>query len=201
MTTKKAAALKNADIDLKLTIEDQAGKNVRLQMGDVAAILPKKKLLRVIFNEILGGELSPTAHFSARLGGQSSLIHMPPALGEYWEGQGGDYVGTVFNPDGADYYLIVGPEYDGKDKWKALLDWAKGLNLSGHKDFDLPNRREGRFLQCNAKHLFKEEYYWLSEQSAGISDYAWAQGFAGGSQGLWRKDDASRARAVRRVPI
>lgn len=196
----QTAQKKKGDIIFKLDLEDQSSSNVKLQMGDTVVTLPKRKLLRVVFDEILGRESAP-AHVVSDFVARSSSAPVPPALGMYWPGQGGDYIGTVFNPDGADYHLIVGPEMDGEKKHKDAMDWAKGLKVDGHNDFDLPNRREGRFLQCNGKHLFKDKWHWLSEQHAGDSGCAWAQDFENGLQYYWPKDLTFRARAVRRVPI
>lgn len=198
----RAAQKKKGEITFKLDLEDQPNSNVKLQMGDTVVSLPKKKLLRVVFNEILGGEPAPPMDGAAEFVRSSSAL-IPPALGQYWPEQGGVYVGTIFNPevDGIDYHLIVGPEMDGEKNWKDSLAWAKGLKVDKHNDFDLPNKREGRFLQCNGKHLFKDKWHWLSEQHAGDSGFAWAQDFEGGGQNDCSKGDDCRARAVRRVPI
>lgn len=204
MAPRKAAAQK-ADINLTLSIEDQAGRNVKLQMGDTSVTLPKKKLLRVVFNEILGHEAVEEVHRAPRVDsahviGRAGLI--TPPLGQEWSDQGGVFVGTIFDPKNGDYHLIVGPEMDSEGKWQNAVDWAKTLIVAGHNDFDLPNKREGRFLQCNGKHLFQDKWYWLGEQYAGGSDYAWAQLFESGNQDYWTKRDYEfRARAVRRVPI
>jgi hypothetical protein len=131
-----------------------------------------------------------------------SLQRSVPQLGEYWAEQGGIYVGTVYGDDGrSHYHLIVGPEMDGEATWDKSMEWAKALNVDGKNDFTLPNRRELRFLYCQAKHLHKEACYWSGEQHASYSLTAWNQAFEGGDQFNWLKDLNGRARAVRRLAI
>jgi hypothetical protein len=125
-----------------------------------------------------------------------------PRIGEVWEGEGGIYAGLARGRDGAaDYHLIVGPEFDGQTDWDAAGKWATGLNLHGHSDFALPFRKEQALCFANVPELFKEEYYWSSEQHASGGYYAWGQLFSYGNQSGWGKDDRIRARAVRRLII
>lgn len=125
----------------------------------------------------------------------------PPRLGEIWPSQGGYFVGTVFGDGKPDYHLIVGPEMDGEADWNTAMKWAANLAIQGHKDYSLPNRREQRFLFCQAKHLHQETWYWSSEQHASTSHSAWVQVFDDGGQYDGRKGGSYRARAVRRLAI
>ena len=79
------------------------------------------------------------------------------------------------------------------------MDWAKGLEADGHKDFRLPTRREQRVLFANAKDLFEDAWYWSGEQHASDPDCAWMQSFDIGGQFYDPKGTSTRARAVRSV--
>lgn len=127
---------------------------------------------------------------------------LPPKLGHVWAGQGGTFVGTVRGTGGApDYHLIVGPEMEGEATFNDAVKWASKQKVDGHKDFDLPNRRELRFLFCNGEGLFKPEWYWSGEQHAVDSALAWSQAFGYGYQHWRSKGSKLRARAVRRLDI
>jgi hypothetical protein len=108
------------------------------------------------------------------------------------------YAGIILGQNGeADYHLILLPsEADS-------VTWAKAKAFAKKAGGTLPNRREQRLLWINALQAFQSEWYWSSEQHASISDYAWLQDFYDGSQDydLIRKDNACRARAVRRLAI
>jgi len=131
-----------------------------------------------------------------------AAISFPVKLGQPWPGQGGVFVGTVRGKDGApDYHLIVGPEMDGEAGWKKSIAWAKKLDVDGHKDFTLPDRREMWFLACQGDGLFKPEWYWSSTQHPGASSAAYVQHFHYGGQDWTRKSSLYRARAVRRINI
>ena len=96
---------------------------------------------------------------------------------------------------------------DGQANTKALLDskhdhpaaqWASGLSIEGHGDWYLPARHELRLCYLNVPEPFNTEgWYWSSTQCS--PGTAWFQGFVVGLQHYNRKDDALRARAVRRV--
>ena len=125
-----------------------------------------------------------------------------PQIGQVWEGQGGVYAGIARGRDLApDYYLIVGPEFDGQTDWAAAGKWAAGVSADGHADFALPFRKEQALCFANVPELFKQEYYWSCEQHASFSGSAWSQYFDSGYQGYWLKGLHIRARAVRRLAI
>jgi hypothetical protein len=100
-----------------------------------------------------------------------------------------------------DYYLIIGPAYEGTLTWKAATEWADVLKQNFFTDFTLPNRRDGGVAYGNARELFGPDWFWLAEQHASNPDYAWVQLFGYGGQTSWVKGSKARARAVRRVPI
>lgn len=123
-------------------------------------------------------------------------------IGDIWTGEGGIYAGVMRGRDGGpDYYLIVGPEYDGELRWQPAMEWATGLEVDSRKDFTLPYRNEQVLLFANMAELFRREYYWSREQHAESADSAWFQSFGSGLQFSWFKDNRYRARAVRRLVI
>ena len=129
--------------------------------------------------------------------------HGRPAIGDYWEGQGGHYAGDFRGSDGSVYGLIVAPGDDvGRAAWgptgeRELSDWdglantgrlrnecpaaklAVGFERDEHSDFYLPARRELHLAAANVPHLFgKESWYWSSTPSG--EHYAWAVDFENG---------------------
>lgn len=113
---------------------------------------------------------------------------------------GGVFAGFIYDR-GFPEILIAGPEYSGEGDWDAVVAWAKGLNVDGCSDFFIPLRPHGRILQANVPTLFQPSWYWLGEQRASYSAFAWDQYFGDGGQGSWGKGGKLRARAVRRSPI
>lgn len=125
-----------------------------------------------------------------------------PRIGDYWDGQGGIYAGTVRGENGApDHHLILHKDEKDSIQWQPALDWAKTLVSEGHNDFSLPTRREQAILYGNLKDQFKPEWHWSCEQHASDPSCAWGTYFGYGYQGYVRKDDSYRARAVRRIVI
>lgn len=123
-----------------------------------------------------------------------------PQFSQSLDGEGGLFAGVMRGENGQpDYLLIVHPEKSAAATWQKQMDWAKGLQADGHKDFRLPTRREMRALYANAKDLFEEYWYWTSEQHASDPYSAWMQDFVNGYQNDDHKGGSSRARAVRSV--
>lgn len=81
------------------------------------------------------------------------------------------------------------------------LTWAKAVAWAKKQGGELPTRKEQALLFANAAGEFKGDWYWSGEQHASGESYAWMQDFNYGGQSLSLKDDACRARAVRRVAI
>jgi len=124
----------------------------------------------------------------------------PPSIGALWREQHGFYAGVVRGRRGAPNCILIVSEDDRSFvKWEAAAAWAKGLAPAG--DFTLPTRDELRILFANARELFATEWYWSSEEVAGVAQCAWCQGFDNGTQSSLHKFNELRARAVRRVAI
>jgi len=81
-----------------------------------------------------------------------------------------------------------------------------GINLSAVEPTrpytsDFPVQTLAEAFKTGGEQTFEPEWYWSSTQHASLSDYAWFQGFASGSQDVNGKSSELRARAVRRLPI
>lgn len=152
-----------------------------------------------------------------------------PRVGTVWEGQGGIYVGVMTGENGApNYHLIASADEgielewgpygkliegadstrDGIANTKALLaskhahpaaKWAAEYTKDGHSDFYLPAQRELNLCYATVAEQFSKNWCWSSTQFS--ANYAWGQGFGGGSQYGASKDYSYRARAVRRITI
>lgn len=153
----------------------------------------------------------------------------PPRLGQYWQGQGGIYVGSIRGENGApDYHLIaaVGPEAElslpwgvrGKDiagaqhdrdgllNTRAMADAGSDLakqlielEHDGHNDWYLPAKQELALCWMNTEDVFAKAWHWSSTQYSAHD--AFCQGFGDGDQSGGDKDYLYRARAVRRFVI
>jgi len=152
----------------------------------------------------------------------------PPAMGEYWAGQGGRYICTLpallgiperhlIVGDGEAEDLTFGPaadvpgatsQIDGASNTKALLahgghaaaQWASEYTADGHKDFFLPSKLDLVMAHICAAKIFKTSgWYWTSTQ--GSRNDAFAQVFEYGSSGWSYKDGEHRARAFRVIPL
>lgn len=147
-----------------------------------------------------------------------------PAIGEYWHGQGGFYVGDMRGDDGTVYGLIVadcGSAQDaGRAKWgpegeRDLSQWdglantialgdqhpaaklATGHAADEHQDFYLPARRELQLAAANVPHLFgAADWYWSSTPRT--ESYAWAVDFENGFTGSYCRTNEFRVRPFRR---
>jgi hypothetical protein len=149
-----------------------------------------------------------------------------PALGEYWEGQGGIYVGIMPLEAGGFAHRIASVdeaedlEYGGYDhtstgadskldgaaNTRALLadskdhpaaKWSAEYSKDGHSDFYLPAQREWSLAWATCAHVFGPYWYWSSTQYSAIT--AWSQYFDDGYQDLAFKGTSGRVRAFRRL--
>jgi hypothetical protein len=171
-------------------------QQITLNVAGAVVTLPEATLTKLWLDRVRGVE--PIAA-SLEL---TTLCSGRPRIGEWWDEQGGFYVGLARGRDlGMDYHLLLADSEQEKLAWQPALDWAKALTVDGHKDFSLPNRSELALLFANVKELFKPEWYWSSEQYASDSDYAWFQTFGIGYQDYDLKTSELRARAVRRLAI
>ena len=108
---------------------------------------------------------------------------------------GEKYLGAHCGPDGKLVHTILLPGVARGKNWQPAMEWA--VDQGGY----LPNRIEGAMLFAYLKSEFENEVYWLGEQDADASDYAWHQSFYYGNQNYWHKALKFIARAVRRVSI
>jgi hypothetical protein len=125
----------------------------------------------------------------------------PPRIGQPWPAQGGTYAGICRGDNGApDYHLILCSAKPGRDlAWLAALEWAASLDIDGHTDWSVPNRRESALLFANLRDQVEPSWHWTSEQYS--ADGAWGQWFDVGSQDYDDKGNGGRVRAVRRLVI
>ena len=150
-----------------------------------------------------------------------------PAIGSYWEGQGGIYAGIRQGDDGALYHQIFAAADIGDFEWggyrvdtaatskvngilnTATLIEADGsfpaavaagnYSADGHRDFYLPSIGElNHAWQTIAEH-FEKTWYWSSSQRS--ANCAFYVGFVDGNQGGNVKYNELRVRPVRRLPI
>lgn len=134
--------------------------------------------------------------------GKPGTFIVPPAIGEFWDDEGGLYAGISRGLDGApDDHLIVTQEGQTKISWQDAMNWAGNLTLDGNRDWTLPTRANLALLYANLKQDFDPQWYWTSEEFAGDASYAWCQYFDYGYQDGHHKGNELRARAVRRIPI
>lgn len=148
-----------------------------------------------------------------------------PKIGDYWQNEGGIFVGTInHHAGGKQWHLIMavaqnklawgeyGVEIEGaEDYWdgaantKAMLatdkspaaTWAASLNIDGHSDFYIPAQRELNLICINANHLAEKTWHWSSTQFS--ASYAWSQTFEDGDQHIHLKGTEFAVRAVRRI--
>ena len=138
-----------------------------------------------------------------RLAGNSPVIAPPsqatPHLGEYWQGQGGIFVGTVLGIDGGrDYHLILGPECDDELNHPDATRYAAGLEVDGTWTSRCPTAASS-FLFCNGHGHFKPMFYWSCEQRPATPGCAFGQRFADGAQFVAGKSLKYPVRTVRRI--
>jgi len=152
----------------------------------------------------------------------------PPAIGEYWAGQGGRYICTLpallgmperhlIVGDGEAEDLTFGPvadvsgatsQIDGAANTKALLghgehpaaQWASEYAADGHTDFFLPARLDMVMAHICAAKIFKTSgWYWTSTQISRRD--AFVQVFENGFSFWGSKGHEHRARAFRVIPL
>ena len=159
---------------------------------------------------------------------EQSNTTTPPAIREYWPGQGGLYAGIVCDiKTGKRWHLILaegqtnaawggygsktencGDYTDGAANTKALLEdsnehpaalWTSRISIDGHEDFYLPAQKELNLLYINLQDKCEQDIHWSSTQNGAFS--AWYQCFEDGYQGFNGKDNEFSVRAVRRIQL
>ena len=177
------------------------------KISDVASFFGLEGSARIFFNSAqrsVEAVIAEVRSYADELRKISALFvgRKLPRVGEEWPEQGGVFAGARLGINGSpSYLLIAGPQYDGWLEWCAAMAWAAQLSVNGHADFALPSRTDGYPLFDNVRALFQREAYWLGEQHASGSSFAWGQYFNYGHQLNWYKTNKLRARAVRRLPI
>lgn len=147
----------------------------------------------------------------------------PPALGEYWPGQGGIYGGIRLYPEGLCYVIFAATDvgkhaygeygteveatsrHDGRENTAILVnrdgshpaaDAAYAFTCDGHNDFSLPSIGELNHAWQYIPDSFEKDWYISSTQRSAY--YAFNMYFAGGYQDYDAKLNELRVRPVRR---
>jgi hypothetical protein len=178
-------------------------------------VVPEREAASAWLDKVLNAAPSP-----AKLN-----ISLPPALGEYWAGEGGIFAGFMPDGDGSQYPLIVSvddfapvewgaygedepgakSDVDGWCNTLALLEschshpaaqLASGYTKDGHSDFFLPAKRQISLCMATIPEKFGKAWYWTSTQYSAY--HAWGQSFGGGYQSNAYKHGKGRVRLVRR---
>ena len=144
--------------------------------------------------ETVKAEHTRLAKMIADIEAQQSIFPLTVTFPRLVDGE--RHVGVIVSADGIRrHHIILLAGDNSAASQQEQLAWAKSIGG------DLPDRCEGALLFATMKDEFKPEAYWLKEQHASFSDYAWCQGFAYGDQSTSNKSSKLRARAVRRLPI
>lgn len=150
----------------------------------------------------------------------------PPAIGEYWPGQGGIYGGRREYPEGLCYVIFAATDVgkhaygehgteveavcrmDGRENTAILVnrdsshpaaDAAYTFTCDGHKDFSLPSIGELNHAWQFIPDSFEKDLYVSSTQRS--ANYAFYMNFDDGNQDINAKGYELRVRPVRRLPI
>ena len=148
----------------------------------------------------------------------------PPALGEYWPGQGGIYAGVRQYPEGLCHVIFAATDvgkhtygeygtevdavsrHDGRENTAILVsrdgshpaaDAAYAFTCDGHSDFYLPSIGELNHAWQYIPESFEGDWYISSTQRS--ADIAYYMGFEDGWLNLYAKDYERLARPVRRI--
>ncbi|SMG00364.1 DUF1566 domain-containing protein [Burkholderia singularis] len=179
-------------------------------------VVPQEQAARAWLDKVLGAtNNAPTKEFGS-----------VPRLGDYWEGQGGIYVGVMPTESGGFAHRIVSideaenleyggydhttadanSKLDGAANTRALVadskshpaaEWCAEYMKDGHSDFYLPAQRELSLAWATVAQIFGPYWYWSSTQYS--ANYAWPQDFDVGYQGTADKGTKGRVRAFRRL--
>nr|WP_315403170.1 DUF1566 domain-containing protein [uncultured Pseudomonas sp.] len=146
----------------------------------------------------------------------------PPAIGEYWPGQGGIYGGIRQYPEGLCHVIFAAQDagnhaygehgteaaaisrHDGKLNTDILIaegghpaaEAARAYTADGNSDFYLPAIAELNHAWACIPEAFEPEWYWSSSQRSAYT--AFIMYFADGSQNSYGKYGELRVRPVRR---
>ena len=155
-------------------------------------------------------------------------VAAPPAIGEYWAGQGGEFAGLVRGRDGApDYHLILATDPKAIFTKRAIGTYGTDVTCATSDHDGLANTRayaaagselcrEILAMEIDGHSDFylpsrvesrllwcnlpeQFEKEWYLTSTQSSSCYAWFQDFGNGYQDRYGKKFDSRARAVRRL--
>lgn len=158
-----------------------------------------------------------------------AIRYSAPAIGDYWNGQGGIYAGIVRNGD-RQWHLISADKLAGtfRDRWSAnhqslgvdfslrdglhntrlilsaepnnrLAKMIASLALGGHTDWYWPSHFENTLILTNTPEQISHNIYWSSTETS-YADHAFSIAPTDG-QHYSNKSNSFNAIAVRRVPI
>ncbi|MBS6039952.1 MAG: DUF1566 domain-containing protein [Pseudomonas sp.] len=147
----------------------------------------------------------------------------PPAIGEYWPGQGGIYGGLRLYPEGMCHVIFAasdvgkhtfsdyGTEIEGTNQIEGRANTAiliaregkhpaaiaaAGYSADGHNDFYLPASGELHHGYLYLPQAFEKAWYVSSSQRS--ADYAYLMDFEDGWLYIFPKNDECLVRPVRR---
>lgn len=166
-----------------------------MQPHDNAVLGITRQIVTSAFQSVTEISIDDVMQMLTNAGAQP--LFTPPAIGEYWPGQGGVYAGQVREGDGTCYHVILADaKPSSRLAWTAALKWAKTVGVDGHTDFEIPTRRASALLYANLSDRFEKTWHWTSTSYS--ESYAWVSYFSSGDQGSAHKDTSCAARAVRR---
>lgn len=170
--------------------------------------------------------LEPSTFAPAVPASPASDALTPPAIGEYWVGQGGIYAGRREYPEGLCHVVFAATDVgkhtfgesgisveatsiiDGRENTAILVnrdgshpaaDAAYAYTCDGHNDFSLPSIGELNHAWLYIPESFEKDWYISSTQRSAY--YAFLMNFDGGGQYGSGKNYELRVRPVRRLPI
>lgn len=150
----------------------------------------------------------------------------PPALGEYWPGQGGIYGGIRLYPEGLCRVIFAATDvgkhaygeygisveatsrHDGRENTSILVsrdgshpaaDAAYAFTCDGHNDFSLPSIGELNHAWQYIPDSFEKDWYISSTQRSAYT--AFHMHFDDGYQDYYAKNGELHVRPVRSLPI
>lgn len=170
--------------------------------------------------------LEPSTFAPAVPASPASDALTPPAIGEYWVGQGGIYAGRREYPEGLCHVVFAATDVgkhtfgesgisveatskiDGRENTAILVnrdgshpaaDAAYAYTCDGHNDFSLPSIGELNHAWLYIPESFEKDWYIGSTQRSAYN--AFLMTFDDGSQYYCGKLHELRVRPVRRLPI
>ena len=194
--------------------------NLRNLHISVSTFLPEQLAPGVSF-------LEPGTFVPAATATPAGDVLVPPAIGEYWVGQGGIYAGIQQDDGGQLYHKVFAAEDVGRFAWGEhgtettatsksngvlntcilrdtdgsfpAAETAGSYTADGHHDFVLPSIAELNHAWVFIPDSFAKEAYWSSSQRSAY--LAYSMGFVDGWLHYTGKSLERLARPVRSLPI